>query len=56
MKYNAPYLFELISKIGIEKSLLEINIEDVEDINLKIILRTINHSHEALISHLRNNN
>lgn len=53
MKYNKSELSELVTKLGIEGLLGQIDIENVEDDVLKIVLRTIKHSHNILTEQLQ---
>jgi hypothetical protein len=45
-------LFDLIESDGIESAVNQTDIESIEDLSIKIILRTIQTSHENLILEL----
>lgn len=46
-------LFELIEKFGIDIAVNIIDIEAIDNLSIKIILRTIQNSHENLILELK---
>lgn len=45
-------LLDLINKFGIENAIKSIDIESIDNLSIKIILRTIQTSHENLILEL----
>jgi hypothetical protein len=52
MKHDNNYLLDLFKQNGIEKGLDKIIIESVQDDIIKIILRTIEYSHQKLLQEL----
>jgi hypothetical protein len=49
-------LLNLIENLGIEGALRKIDIEAIEDLSVRIILRTIDNSIETLINHIKEAN
>lgn len=54
MKYDNNYLNKLLTLHGVDKALGMIDLENVEDLTIKIIIRTILQSKEILIKELEN--